>query len=288
NHSPHTSIQHKMSKFEVEEILDKRTTKLGKVEYRIKWRGYTTPSWEEERNCSGCTDLIAQFEEKRKDSNGTAGHKVTSARRSNHAVDGSLATTDQPSSSRQSARGRSAAGADTTAQTSSMASRRSRMEDALEKTLTELISIQPSYTAPQGNRKRAASLAQSIAPAKILKQNELRGIKIWSFDAYAEWAETAGLDLTRALDANAVEMFLGHAVARIVAHYPHGAVPYFLIMTEMTKGKKVTDVIHAVDSILATRLFPSIVAQYSNGLAYSIQLGNMKYNDGAGPSTTRN
>lgn len=38
----------------VENILDKRTTKKGRVEYLIKWKGYDDPAdntWEPEQNC---------------------------------------------------------------------------------------------------------------------------------------------------------------------------------------------------------------------------------------------
>jgi len=49
------------SGFEVEEVLDKRTRK-GVVEYKLKWKGWTDPTWEIEENCATCTDLIRDYE----------------------------------------------------------------------------------------------------------------------------------------------------------------------------------------------------------------------------------
>ncbi|KAI8046797.1 chromobox protein homolog 3 [Drosophila gunungcola] len=52
--------------FVVERIMDKRITSDGKVEYFIKWRGYTSAdnTWEPEENCE-CPNLIQKFEESR-------------------------------------------------------------------------------------------------------------------------------------------------------------------------------------------------------------------------------
>ncbi|XP_043653992.1 chromobox protein homolog 3 [Drosophila teissieri] len=52
--------------FVVERIMDKRITSDGKVEYYIKWRGYTSAdnTWEPEENCD-CPNLIQKFEESR-------------------------------------------------------------------------------------------------------------------------------------------------------------------------------------------------------------------------------
>jgi len=32
--------------YEVAGILDKRTTKDGNIEYKVKWKGYEDPTWE--------------------------------------------------------------------------------------------------------------------------------------------------------------------------------------------------------------------------------------------------
>jgi len=53
--------------FIVENILDKRTAKRGKVEYLIKWKNYDKPednTWEPMSNLGGFTELIEKFESK--------------------------------------------------------------------------------------------------------------------------------------------------------------------------------------------------------------------------------
>ena len=52
-------------KYEVEEILDYRL-KHGKLEYLVKWSGYTDDynTWEPEANCVNSPDIIADFYKK--------------------------------------------------------------------------------------------------------------------------------------------------------------------------------------------------------------------------------
>lgn len=55
----------------VEKILDKRVTKKGKIEYLLKWHGYSSRfnTWEPEQNLVGCAKMKKEFDKQYEKSN---------------------------------------------------------------------------------------------------------------------------------------------------------------------------------------------------------------------------
>ena len=47
--------------YKVEKVCDKRVDEDGKIEYLLKWKGWTEPTWEPQENCN-CEELIEKFE----------------------------------------------------------------------------------------------------------------------------------------------------------------------------------------------------------------------------------
>jgi hypothetical protein len=47
--------------YEVESILDRRTTRNGKVQYRVKWVGWKVPTWEDEDNLKNADLMVRTF-----------------------------------------------------------------------------------------------------------------------------------------------------------------------------------------------------------------------------------
>lgn len=71
NKNKTAAVETVTEKYDVEEIVDKRITADGKVEYLLKWKGYphSDNTWEPEENLA-CPGLMEAFEKKRKASTG--------------------------------------------------------------------------------------------------------------------------------------------------------------------------------------------------------------------------
>lgn len=76
NKTKTSAVQPVTEKYDVEEIVDKKVTSEGKVQYLLKWKGYphSENTWEPEENLA-CPELMEAFEKKRKASKYPSGKK---------------------------------------------------------------------------------------------------------------------------------------------------------------------------------------------------------------------
>lgn len=67
--------------FEVESIVDSRTTKSGVVEYRVRWANYSpsNDTWEPASNLEMCHDFIEVYEKRKSITDNKESHKKRDA-----------------------------------------------------------------------------------------------------------------------------------------------------------------------------------------------------------------
>lgn len=67
------------NEYVVEKIIDKRVTKKGKVEYLLKWKGYSARynTWEPEKNLEGCLRMKSEFDKQYEKNNQVANKENT-------------------------------------------------------------------------------------------------------------------------------------------------------------------------------------------------------------------
>ena len=58
--------EEEIDEYEVEKVTDRRARGPNQVvEYQLKWKGYSTLSWEKEENLTHCIDMLREYEKKR-------------------------------------------------------------------------------------------------------------------------------------------------------------------------------------------------------------------------------
>ncbi|GMT21278.1 hypothetical protein PFISCL1PPCAC_12575, partial [Pristionchus fissidentatus] len=104
---------------------------------------------------------------------------------------------------------------------------------------------------------------------KLFNPEDLRGLKVWSAEAYSEWLDSKRYDTRVALVGDGVEKFLGRDIVAIVGYVPTGTA-FCLVQTNPKRGEQavpIGELVHGVESTLAARLFPKAFSVYTTHLA---------------------
>ncbi|GMS79790.1 hypothetical protein PENTCL1PPCAC_1965, partial [Pristionchus entomophagus] len=255
--------------YEVEAVIGKRYRK-GKLEYHLKWKGYDERTWVALRDCT-CNEMIDEFEKERRERRSTSTdvvdlvHSSTSSRSTGSGRSSAISNGNE-----SSLNGRSSSVSTGNERPSSSRSYGSSLDSALASILCNDPIIGANCKVVQ---KRHAP------PAKILPQDGFAGLEVWTMGAYKEWAEKEKIEIKLDLDEEQPEMFLGKEVERIVAHWPYGEKPFYLIKTEASMGNiptPIRDVVHGVECVAAARLFPKVLSHYTSFLAFTHRSQDLK------------
>lgn len=165
--------------FSVEKVLDRRV-RNGKVEYLLKWKGYSDAdnTWEPEENLD-CPDLISQFEDARK-------KKESSVKKEEKEKETTTTTTTTTSSSSSSSKKRKST---TTTHTAEKEEKKEKPQ--AKKKAVELSSSSKDETKPRG-------FDRALEPEKIIGATDSSGELMFLM----KWRGTDEADLVPAKQAN--------------------------------------------------------------------------------------
>ncbi|GMR58758.1 hypothetical protein PMAYCL1PPCAC_28953, partial [Pristionchus mayeri] len=233
--------------YEVEAVVGKRHKK-GELEYRLKWKGYNEYTWVKLRYCT-CKKMIDRFERQRNESGNMMGVASSS------------------SSSRKKPPGQSL-----DSQLAAMISTHPVFipipMEAIEAAFPNVAEMLDAL--PYSSRRLPTIKKKEI----VLQSNTVEELTIWGMESYEGWMNENGQDFDRLLEGQDVEIFMGKEIEKVVAHYPYGQKPFFIIKTEIDPSQvtSIRDVIHGIECYALCRLFPKTFANYTNFMAYTFRL----------------